>query len=130
MVGYVITHVKMRATEKEFDHAVSINALERFLSDFDSPVEQHHSEDGARVAVVGSGPAGLASAYFLARLGHEVTVFEAFKEIGGLLRTGIPSYRLPVEVVEKEVERLRALGIKFVTDYRIDEKKLEGTGRI
>jgi len=114
---------------KEFDHAVSINALERFLSDFDSPVEQHHSEDGARVAVVGSGPAGLASAYFLARLGHEVTVFEAFKEIGGLLRTGIPSYRLPVEVVEKEVKRLRALGIKFVTDYRINEKnwkELEG----
>ena len=114
---------------KGFDQAVSINALERFLSDFDSPIEQRHSKDGARVAVVGSGPAGLSSAYFLARLGYEVTVFEEFKAIGGLLRTGIPNYRLPIEVVEKEVERLRALGIQFVTDYRIDEKNWKELGK-
>ncbi len=107
---------------KDFDKAVAINALERFLAESDAPIRQNRSMGERRVAVVGSGPAGMSCSYFLSRLGHRVTVFEALGVVGGLLRTGIPDYRLPVEVVEKEVEKLKALGIQFKTHYRIQEK--------
>ena len=107
---------------KEFDQAVSINTLERCLADYESAIAQDHLTDGKRVAVIGSGPAGLSGAYYLSRLGHAVTVFEAQDAIGGLLRSGIPRYRLPLEVVEKEVQALEALNIQFNTGYRINER--------
>ena len=106
----------------DFDQAVGINALERFLADFDSPPGEIHPMGEKRVAVVGSGPAGMSCSYYLAWSGHQVTVFEALEVIGGLLRTGIPDYRLPVEVVEKEVEKLRRLGIEFKTKYPINKE--------
>jgi 2-oxoacid:acceptor oxidoreductase delta subunit (pyruvate/2-ketoisovalerate family) len=108
---------------KDFDQAVGINALERLLADFDGPVETVGPSRGKRVSVIGSGPAGMACSYYLARLGYDVTVFESLEVIGGLLRTGIPDYRLPVEVVEREVEKLKRLGIKFMTKQHIDGKK-------
>lgn len=96
-------------------HAVAIGALERFVADWarengqaDSPVA---AASGRRIAVVGSGPGGLTAAGELARLGHAVTVFEAFHTAGGVLVYGIPEFRLPKEIVAKEVERLERLGV-------------------
>jgi NADPH-dependent glutamate synthase beta subunit-like oxidoreductase len=75
----------------------------------------------------------MACAYYLAKLGHRVTVFEALEVVGGILRTGIPSYRLPKEVLDHEVEKLRAMGIEFKTGYRIDRRNwesMEGFGAV
>lgn len=110
---------------KDFDEAVAINALERFIADFDAPFERYHSTNEGRVAIVGSGPSGMSCAYFLSRLGHRVTVFEGEKSVGGLLQIGIPPYRLPKEVIDHEVEKLCAMGIEFKTDCRIDKGRWE-----
>ena len=76
---------------------------------------------GKKVAVVGSGPAGLTAAYFLALQGHEVTIFEAQKEAGGMLRYGIPAYRLPREVLDREVDRVVSLGVSIKTSYEVHD---------
>ena len=101
--------------------AIAIGALERFVADYErdndlmtaSPPERL---TGKRVAVVGSGPAGLACATDLARLGHKVTVFEALHELGGVLVYGIPEFRLPKEIVRTEIAQLEAMGVEFVTN--------------
>lgn len=103
---------------------IAIGHLERFVADrvrqqgLDEP-EAPARSTGRRVAVVGSGPAGLACASDLLRLGHEVTVFEALHEAGGVLVYGIPEYRLPKAVVAAEVDRLRRLGVEIVLDAPI-----------
>ncbi len=104
---------------KKFD-PVRIGALERFAADrgWQAPSSAGTST-GRTVAVIGSGPAGLACARELAILGHTVTVFEAQPLLGGLLVYGIPGYRLPNDVVEKEVEPLRKLGVRFETGRRL-----------
>jgi NADPH-dependent glutamate synthase beta subunit-like oxidoreductase/NADH:ubiquinone oxidoreductase subunit F (NADH-binding)/formate hydrogenlyase subunit 6/NADH:ubiquinone oxidoreductase subunit I len=76
---------------------------------------------GRKVAVAGSGPAGLTAAYFLALRGHEVIIFEAQKDAGGMLRYGIPAYRLPREVLDKEVERILRLGVTIKTSYEVQD---------
>ncbi|MCL6638281.1 MAG: FAD-dependent oxidoreductase [Firmicutes bacterium] len=101
----------------EYDGAVAVNALERFVGDlalkegwsFQEPAAQK----GARVAVVGAGPAGLSCAYQLRKSGYEVTVFEKQPEPGGVLRYGIPGYRLPKEIVAGEVRRILNTGIEL-----------------
>ena len=100
--------------------SVAIGKLERFVGDWrlnnPQPVELPE-KNGRRVAVVGSGPAGLACASDLAKIGYEVTVFEALHEVGGVLVYGIPEFRLPKSaVVAKEIESVRRLGVKFETD--------------
>jgi NADPH-dependent glutamate synthase beta subunit-like oxidoreductase len=107
---------------KDFDQAVAINALERFLADFESRPCENPPMDGGRVAIVGSGPTGMSCAYYLTKLGYQITVFEALEVIGGLLRTGIPSYRLPKRVVDKEVEKLSAMGVQFQTRHPINRE--------
>ena len=102
---------------------VSIGRLERFVADY----HMAHSNDdaikpesnGIKVAVVGAGPAGLTCASDLAKLGYEVTIFEAFHKAGGVLVYGIPEFRLPKAIVQKEVENLEALGVKVETDMVI-----------
>ena len=100
--------------------SVAIGNLERFIADWDR--ERGGSElspptpTGHRVAVVGAGPAGLTCAADLARMGHEVTIFEALHEPGGVLAYGIPPYRLPRDVVDAEVGRIRELGVSLETD--------------
>lgn len=96
---------------------VAIGYLERFVADnsLSSSVKPIES-NGTKVAVVGSGPAGLACAGDLAKYGYEVTVFEALHEIGGVLKYGIPEFRLPNKIVDKEIEGLRALGVAFQKD--------------
>jgi len=118
--GRVCDHPCQEAcNRKAFDQAVGINALERFLADFESPLEEIQPLSGKGVAIVGSGPAGMTCAYYLAKLGHQVTVFEALDVIGGLLRTGIPDYRLPLGIVEKEVQKLKGMTVEFRTKHRV-----------
>ncbi len=101
---------------REKDGAVAINALERFVGDFGLAqglelkrlADERRSEE---IAVIGAGPAGLSCAYQLARRGYAVTIFEAFSQPGGMLRYGIPKYRLPREVLDGEIARILKLGV-------------------
>ncbi|MGN0709802.1 MAG: NADPH-dependent glutamate synthase [Anaerovoracaceae bacterium] len=105
---------------------VGIGRLERFVADWHQenhgkdPVEKPES-NGHKVAVVGSGPSGLACAGDLANMGYDVTVFESLHKVGGVLVYGIPEFRLPKSIVASEVEKLEAKGVKFVTDAIIDK---------
>ena len=119
---------------------VAIGYLERFVADnayaLDTNVsktsQRPNTTNAKRIAVVGSGPAGLAFAGDMAKLGYTVTVFEALHEIGGVLKYGIPEFRLPNSVVDQEIEGLRQLGVDFKTDViigktlTIDDLKAEG----
>ena len=97
--------------------AVAIGYLERFVADnSELKVTSPALKVGKKVAVVGSGPAGLAFAGDMAKYGYDVTVFEALHEIGGVLKYGIPEFRLPNRIVDREIEGLRALGVTFQTD--------------
>lgn len=98
--------------------SVAIGRLERFVADYEREnglitIPEKAPPTGRRVAIVGSGPAGLAVAGDLVLLGHEITVFEAFHETGGVLRYGIPEFRLPKKIVDEEVDYLRRLGVRF-----------------
>jgi glutamate synthase (NADPH/NADH) small chain len=102
--------------------AVAIGYLERFAADYERNSGQMNIPDTAKfnnikLAVIGSGPAGLAAAGDLAKFGYDVTVFEALHEIGGVLKYGIPEFRLPNEVVDVEIESLRKMGVKFKTNF-------------
>lgn len=103
--------------------SVGIGRLERFVADYHmahaSEVNTKIEKNGHRVAVIGSGPSGLTCAGDLARLGYEVTVFEAFHKAGGVLVYGIPEFRLPKAIVQKEVENLEALGVEMRTNFVI-----------
>ena len=104
--------------------SISIGKLERFVADYalehDIKPEAADSTNGQKVAVIGSGPSGLTCAGDLAKLGYEVTVFEALHELGGVLVYGIPEFRLPKQkVVAKEIEKVKELGVKFETNVVI-----------
>ncbi|HRZ65500.1 MAG TPA: FAD-dependent oxidoreductase [Spirochaetia bacterium] len=127
--GRVCFHpCEARCNRAELDGAVAINALERFLSDAARDAEAPSlagsgasgSGAGKRVAVLGGGPAGLSAAYFLARLGFSCELLEAAPELGGLLRYGIPAYRLPPEALDRDIERITRLGIAARTGARVD----------
>lgn len=108
-------HLKMK---KE---AVGIGYLERFAADFEREsgnisVPEIAPAKGIKIAVVGSGPAGLSFAGDMAKMGYDVTVFEALHEIGGVLKYGIPEFRLPNAIVDVEIDNLRAMGVKFINN--------------
>ncbi len=116
---------------------VAIGALERFAADYArenglNEVPEVAPSNGIKVAVVGSGPAGLSFAGDMAKLGYSVTVFEALHEIGGVLKYGIPEFRLPNAIVETEIEILRQMGVEFIKDCVIGKtlsiKQLEDDG--
>ncbi len=108
----------------QLDGAVRVRELERYAGDHGHARVAPLAERSEPVAVVGSGPAGLTAAYHLARFGYPVTVFESGPEIGGLLATGIPDFRLPDEVVAREIRRILDLGVTVKTDPRVDRAGL------
>jgi len=108
----------------ELDAAVNVRQLERFAGDNGHVSLQPQAERDEKIAVVGSGPAGLTAAYHLARFGYRVKVFESASEIGGLLRTGIPEFRLPDDIVEREINRILHLGVDVETSHAIDRQAL------
>ena len=117
--------------------AVAIGNLERFVADFEREsgkiaLPEIAASNGKKVAVVGSGPAGLAFAGDMAKFGYDVTVYEALHEIGGVLKYGIPEFRLPNKIVDVEIENLQKMGVKFVKDcvigktISVDDLEKEG----
>jgi glutamate synthase (NADPH/NADH) small chain len=107
---------------KDVEKSVAIGRLERFAADWERKrgtikVPQVKAETGKRVAVIGSGPAGLVVAADVRREGHKVTIFEAFHKLGGVMRYGIPEFRLPNSVVDKEIETLDKMGVEFKTNF-------------
>jgi len=109
----------------ELEGPVNVRALERYAGDHGRARVESAARRTQRVAVIGSGPAGLSSAYHLARLGYPVTLFEAGSELGGLMRTGIPTYRLPREALDRDIARILELGVEPVLDTRIDHARLQ-----
>jgi len=105
----------------EYDEAVSIRSIERFLGDYilerksEAGFHEISTEKGKKIGIIGSGPAGLSAAYYLRKMGYNVTIFESEEKPGGMLTYGIPPYRLPKQIVEKEVVALTKMGVEIKT---------------
>ncbi|MDH3613877.1 MAG: FAD-dependent oxidoreductase [Gammaproteobacteria bacterium] len=108
----------------EVDGAVNVRQMERYAGDHGQVTTEPLAERDERIAIVGSGPAGLTAAYHLARFGYRVKVVESGPEVGGLLRSGIPEFRLPEDVVAREIDRILGLGVAVETDHQIDRQAL------
>jgi formate dehydrogenase beta subunit len=103
------------------EEPIAIRMLKRFAYDHATYEEKTPAKRiGKRVAIVGSGPAGLSAAYYLAKLGHGVTIFEALPQAGGMMRVGIPPYRLPRKILDDEINMVKNLGVEIKTDTRVE----------
>ncbi|MFY9263679.1 MAG: NAD(P)-binding protein [Actinomycetaceae bacterium] len=125
-MGRVCYHTCETACNRaQVDEAVGINAIERFLGDKAITegwkVKKTAEPSGKKVLVVGSGPSGLSAAYHLSLLGHEVTVRDLGEKPGGMMRYGIPSYRLPRGVLDAEIRRIAEMGVVFEQNTRVDD---------
>lgn len=103
------------------DDAINICGLKRFAVDHAKaePAKILYEKTGKTVGIIGGGPGGLTAAYYLAQMGHQVTVYEQRPKLGGMLRYGIPDYRLPQEVLERDIEHILTTGINVITDVSI-----------
>ncbi|NIS82433.1 MAG: FAD-dependent oxidoreductase [Anaerolineales bacterium] len=121
----------------QIDEPVSIRSIERFVADHDRSSEDRYlpkveEARGEKVAIIGSGPAGLTAAYFLARKGYQVTVFEKLPVAGGMMAVGIPAYRLPKDIVSDEIQSIQDLGVEirtgvtFGSDITFEDLKQDG----
>ena len=125
LTGRVCTHTcEKECNRGEYDTSVSIRNAERFLGDYLlEHAEQYYRTDipadGRHVAVVGAGPSGLTAAYYLAKAGHAVTVYDQNPEAGGMLTYGIPAYRLPKETVAATVRAISGMGVTFVQNCKV-----------
>ena len=111
----------------QLDEAVSIHAVERFLGDH--AIEQGWQIEvgkatGKRVLIIGAGPSGLSAAYHLSRMGHAVTIYEAGPKPGGMMRFGIPKYRLPRNIVDAEIARIQAMGVSIHLNRKVDNLEM------
>ncbi len=123
--GHVCVHpCEAKCRREQLDEAIAIRVLKRFATEHDTGLWKLNSKvtaaTGKRVAIIGSGPAGLTAAYYLAKLGHSVTVFEALPEPGGMMRVGIPDYRLPRDILKAEIEEIESVGVEIRTNTRVD----------
>ena len=123
--GIICTHpCEMVCTRGEMDQPLAIMAMKGYAAEQTMaaggyPIPECAEPKEEKVAVVGSGPAGLSAAYFLARQGYPVTIFEALPVAGGVLSVGIPEYRLPIAVVQQEIDAILSLGVELKTGVRI-----------
>ena len=123
--GHICVHpCEAKCRRGLLDDAIGIRVLKRFAAEHDTGLWKPNSKvapaTGKRVAIVGSGPAGLTAAYYLAKLGHSVTVFEALPEPGGMMRVGIPDYRLPKDILRAEIEEIESVGVDIKTNTPVD----------
>jgi len=132
ITGRVCPHpCEPACSRKEIDAPVAINGIERYIGDLDLAADKRYmprikDQKEDKVAIVGSGPAGLSCAYYLAQEGYQVTIFESAPVLGGTLATGIPAYRLPPAIVEAEIQLIRDLGVTMVTGVEIGIDKTVG----
>ena len=122
--GHVCPHpCEAKCRRAQVDEAIAIRALKRFAAEKGNGLWKAKAKmaaaTGKRVAIIGSGPAGLTAAYYLTKRGHAVTVFETLPEPGGMMRYGIPEYRLPREVLAEEIEEIKSVGVDIRTNTRI-----------
>jgi NADH-quinone oxidoreductase subunit F len=126
-------HCKMRCRRDMLDESVSQGEIHRYLADsmykmgreksiYNKLIKEKLPSSGKKIAIVGAGPAGLAAAFWLCRLGHDVALYDATPEAGGILRWGIPAYRLPKDVLKKEITFIQKLGVRFVFNTAMDSK--------
>jgi len=123
-------HCQMRCRREMLDQPVSQGEIHRYLADtiyqlgkeediYRKLIKEKLPSTGKRIAIVGAGPAGLTVAFYLVRLGHDVVIYDAMPEPGGILRYGIPPYRLPKELLQKEIKMIRRLGVQFKMNRRL-----------
>ncbi|MBQ9979594.1 MAG: FAD-dependent oxidoreductase [Oscillospiraceae bacterium] len=125
--GYICEHpCEMHCRRQMIDDAINIRGLKRYAVDNAGvvPVPQNAEPTGKRIAILGGGPCGLSAAYYLALMGHDVTVYERRKKLGGMLRYGIPSYRFPREMLDRDIDAILSTGVKvqYETDIGTDIK--------
>jgi NADH-quinone oxidoreductase subunit F len=125
VLGHVCIHpCESKCRRGQVDDPIAIRTLKRFAAEQDDgrwkKAGKKARPTGKRVAIVGSGPAGLTAAYYLAKLGHKVTVFEALPQVGGMMRVGIPEYRLPSKVLDAEIGEIEKMGAAIKTNSRIE----------
>jgi NADH-quinone oxidoreductase subunit F len=123
--GYVCIHpCEAKCRRGLLDEAIGIRVLKRFAVDNDNGTWKQNAKmllaTGKQVAIVGSGPAGLTAAFYLAKLGHKVTVFEALPEVGGMMRVAIPDYRLPKDILKRDIAEIEAVGVDIKTNTKVE----------
>ena len=121
--GYACFHpCEAKCGRSQYEGPVAIRMLKRVAAELGSnvPAPAALGTTGRKVAIIGSGPCGLTAAYYLALLGHEITVFEAMERSGGMLRYGIPAYRLPDEIVDADIRLIEKSGVRILTGERVD----------
>ena len=123
-IGRVCPHPCETACRRgKVDEAINIAQLKAFAADMDLNIDSYLPEKnaptGKKIAIIGGGPAGLTAAYRLAISGHEVTVYDMMEKMGGMLRYGIPQYRLPKEVLDKEITIIEKLGVKMINGVKL-----------
>jgi NADH-quinone oxidoreductase subunit F len=131
VLGYVCVHYcESKCRRGQLDEAIAIKELKRFAAENDDGTWKKNLKKaeptGKKAAIIGSGPAGLTAAYYLARRGHEVTVFESLPVAGGMMRVGIPNYRLPAEVLDKEIKEIEDIGVTIKTNSPVESLPVAG----
>lgn len=128
-------HCKLRCRREDIDSPVSQGEIHRYIADmvhktkdekavYKKILKERLPATGKKIAIIGAGPAGLMAAYYLARLGHDTVIYEKNSQPGGILRYGIPQYRLPRNILDREIEFIKKCGVKFVFNMAVGSKEL------